>query len=83
MLRKQTGDVQVVLGEHNWSTRSSTREETKYSVEKIVRHHKFGRVAQFDYDFALIKLNRKVKFNQHIRWAAHLLIYYAPKIGIN
>ena len=73
----------MVLGEHNWSTRSSAREETKYSVEKIVRHHKFGRAAQFDYDFALIKLNRRVKFNQHIRWAADSLIYYPTNLGID
>ena len=67
MLKKRVNDIQVVLGEHDWSRRSSGREETKYSVEKIVRHHRFNRAAQFDFDFALIKLNRRVKFNQHIR----------------
>ena len=67
MLKKRPNDIQVVLGEHDWSRRSSGREETKYNADRILRHHRFNRAAQFDYDFALIKLNRRVKFNQHIR----------------
>jgi hypothetical protein len=60
--------LQVVLGEHDWtSTTESTAEEERFNVREIIRHDRFAKAAQFDFDFALLKLDRPVRFGQFIR----------------
>lgn len=63
---KTEGKIQVILGDHDWTKKSDGQDE-RFSVSEIRRHPLFNKAAEFDYDFALLKLDRQIKFNQHIR----------------
>lgn len=58
--------VQVILGDHDWTSKTEVV-EGRFDAEEFIRHPKAGQVAQFDYDFALIKLVTPVDFTQYHR----------------
>ncbi len=64
---KRANRVQVILGEHDWTALRDAQHE-RYSVVELIRHERFAKLAQFDYDFALLKLDRPVFMGrQHVR----------------
>ena len=62
--RKSHHQIQVILGDHDWTTRRETA-EIRRSVVEAISHPKFGDRATFDYDFALLKLSEPVNYNTH------------------
>lgn len=62
--RKSARSLQVVLGDHDWTTRVETP-EIRRGVEEIIRHPKFGENATFDHDYALLRLSVPVNYNTH------------------
>lgn len=77
---KSAQKIQVVLGDHDWTTNSDTVHH-RFNVDAIKVHSRlvvhesygrnlkifcsrFGKVAQFDYDYALLRLDRPINFFQ-------------------
>ncbi|TRY78712.1 hypothetical protein TCAL_06797 [Tigriopus californicus] len=58
--------VQVILGDHDWTSKTEVV-EGRFNVEEVIRHPKAGQTAQFDYDFALVKLATPVDFSRFHR----------------
>merc|ERR1712050_229827 len=55
-----------VLGQHDSKLSEGT--EQTFSASKLIKHENFGN-GNMRYDIALIKLNRKVQFNEYVRTA--------------
>jgi secreted trypsin-like serine protease len=53
--------VEVVLADHDWTTKKEAR-DMRYRIVRAISHPKFDKVTKFDYDFALLKLDRSVDF---------------------
>lgn len=66
MASKTARRIQVVLGDHDWTTKSEGP-DYRFGVSEIIRHPRFGKRAQYDFDFALLKLDREVDFNRMYR----------------
>ena len=66
MIRKSASRIQVVLGDHDWTTKAEGP-DFRFGIAEIVRHPRFGKRAQYDFDFALLKLDRAVDFNRMSR----------------
>ena len=66
MVGKRASKIQVILGEHDWTTKSETQED-RYDVDKIIIHPRAGDQAQFDYDFALLRLVKTIGLNRKVR----------------
>lgn len=62
--RKTQRSVQVVLGEHDW-TSADEAATLRLQVIEILRHPRFGERATFDYDFALLKLSQPIEWSRH------------------
>lgn len=65
----QTMDtVKVVLGEHDWTTKTETISITR-KIIKMVKHNGYHVAANNDYDFTLLKIDPPVEFDKysHIR----------------
>ena len=60
--RKTHNRIQVVLGDHDWT---STSESQSYNLDiiDIIKHPKFGQRATFDNDFALLRLKHPLVWN--------------------
>ena len=52
----------VILGDNNWTTKKETLEIRRHPA-KIDIHPRFGQRATFDFDFALVKLDRQIDFD--------------------
>ncbi len=61
---KKPDKLQVILGDHDWTTKSETQ-ELRLDVDDIITHAKFDQKAKFDFDFALVKLSEKIDFDKH------------------
>ncbi len=52
---------QVVLADHDWTTRRESQ-EMRFGISAVKRHPRFDRAAKFDFDFALLRLDRRIEF---------------------
>lgn len=41
--------------------------EQNTTIEEIITHPKYNRIANHDYDVALVKLKNPIKYNNHVR----------------
>jgi len=55
-----------VLGEHDW-TQIGEALDIKYGVESVTLHPRFREGAQFNFDYAVVKLSRPVDF-ERVSW---------------
>ena len=58
---KSEAKVEVILGEHDWTTKADRVHDQRFKVEKIIRHPDFDRLTAYDHDFALLKLAEPVQ----------------------
>ena len=61
---KRADRLQVVLGDHDWTTKGEAF-DLRYNVVKFERHPEFDKAAPFDFDFALLRLDRTVNLLSH------------------
>lgn len=60
------GDIQVLLGEHDYSSNSeSTMDSVRADIEEIMVHPQYNTGAKFSYDFALLKMKNAIDFDAH------------------
>ena len=57
----------VVLGAHSSETKISLEEGVRYQVKNIVQHQKWNKDYKYNYDIALIKLDRDVTIDDHVQ----------------
>jgi len=62
--RRKAGKLVVTLGDHDWTV-SGEWPDMQIGVEKVTLHPKFRQGALFNYDYAIIKLNRPVDFERY------------------
>ncbi|CAB4065714.1 Trypsin-1,Hypodermin-B [Lepeophtheirus salmonis] len=62
VVKKAANRVLVVLGQHDWM--NPEENSTSYTVEKIIKHPRFDSRARFDYDYALLRLSRRIIFDK-------------------
>ena len=62
--RRDPNKIMVTLGDHDWSV-TGEWPTMRINVESILNHPKFRRGAYFNYDFAIIKLERPIDFQQY------------------
>jgi len=62
--RRKAGKLIVTLGDQDWSV-SGEWPDMQVGVEKVTLHPKFRQGALFNFDFAIIKLNRPIDFEQY------------------
>ena len=65
--RRRLARLRVRLGEHDWS-RQGEREnkpELEIAVEDAIIHPQYKERAEFDFDFAVLKLERPIDFSTH------------------
>ncbi|XP_023323582.1 transmembrane protease serine 9 [Eurytemora carolleeae] len=67
--RRLPGNLFVVLGEHDWTQVSFSRDcsdiSERYGVSSVLLHPEFRQGALFNFDFAIIQLNRPVDFKSY------------------
>ncbi|XP_066930003.1 coagulation factor IX-like [Clytia hemisphaerica] len=64
---KDPDDYKVTAGEHDKYEKEQW--EQKMEIEKIIIHPAYGKLVSNDADMALLKLKKKVSFNQRVRHA--------------
>ena len=62
--RKSYRNIQVVLGEHDWTTRDESQ-TFRFDVIRIIAHPRFGQRATFDHDFALLRLKTPIRWREN------------------
>ena len=62
--RRKPGKLIVTLGDHDWTV-SGEWPDMQIGVEEVKLHPKFRQGALFNYDYAIIKLNRPVDFQRY------------------
>lgn len=55
----------IVAGEHDLNAVDGFEQNT--TIEEIITHPKYNRIANHDYDVALVKLKNPIKYNNHVR----------------
>eukprot|EP00095_Tigriopus_kingsejongensis_P002797 snap_masked-scaffold157_size297442-processed-gene-1.8 protein:Tk02797 transcript:snap_masked-scaffold157_size297442-processed-gene-1.8-mRNA-1 annotation:"coagulation factor xi" len=63
LLNRKPNRIQIILGDHDWTVKTEVV-EGRFDVDRFIRHPKAGRAAQFDFDFALVKLSQAVNFDR-------------------
>jgi len=53
--------LEVMLADHDWTTRKEAR-EMRFHVVRAVSHPSFDKMTKFNFDFALLRLDRAVDF---------------------
>ena len=62
--RRDPNKIMVTLGDHDWSV-TGEWPTMRINVKSILNHPKFRSGAYFNYDFAIIKLERPIDFQQY------------------
>lgn len=62
--RRRPGKLLVTLGDQDWSV-SGEWPDMKVGVENVVLHPSFRQGALFNYDYAIVKLNRNIDFKRY------------------
>lgn len=62
--RRKSGKLLITLGDHDWSV-TGEWPEMKVGVEDIILHPQFREGALFNYDYAIVKLNRNIDFRRY------------------
>lgn len=62
--RRKAGKLIITLGDHDWSV-SGEWPDMQIGVEKVTLHPKFRQGALFNFDYAIIKLNRPIDFKRY------------------
>jgi hypothetical protein len=62
--RRKPGKLIVTLGDHDWTV-SGEWPDMQIGVEQVILHPQFRQGALFNYDYAIIKLNRPIDFQRY------------------